>query len=115
MVLLWYSYGTPVYSHVTEQSVYSEFHHSKYTTYLTTCFTMKCGGSRSGEVHLKIWWISIIDLVNFNSRFVQFMVFSWAVLTVNINTSCRDIYSEFYNTNHYKFNTNFTIFMKKTE
>jgi len=60
---------------ITEWNVYSEFHHSKYTTYLTTCFTTKCGDSRSGEVHLKIWWISIIDLVNFNSRFVRFMVF----------------------------------------
>jgi len=40
---------------VTERNVYSEFHHSKYTTYLTTCFTTKCGDSRPSEVHLKIW------------------------------------------------------------
>jgi len=40
---------------ITERNVYNEFHHSKYTTYLTTCFTTKCGDSRPGEVHLKIW------------------------------------------------------------
>jgi len=39
----------------TERNVYSEFHHSKYTIYLTTCFTTKCGDARPGEVHLKIW------------------------------------------------------------
>jgi len=43
------------------------------------------------------------------------MVFSWAVLTVNFNMSCSEIYSEFYNTKHYKFNAIFTMFMKKTE
>jgi len=41
--------------YVTERNVYSEFHHSKHTTYLTTCFTTKCGDARPGEVHLKIW------------------------------------------------------------
>jgi len=43
------------------------------------------------------------------------MVFSFAVLTVNFNTSCSEIYSEFYNTKHDKFNAIFTMFMKRTE
>jgi len=43
------------FSQCTERNVHSEFHHSKYTTYLTTCFTTKCGDARPGEVHLKIW------------------------------------------------------------
>jgi len=43
------------------------------------------------------------------------MVFSWAVLTVNFNTSCSDIYSEFHNTKHNEFNAIFIVFMKETE
>jgi len=43
------------------------------------------------------------------------MVISFAALTVNFNTSCSEIYSEFYNTKHDKFNVIFTMFMTKTE
>jgi hypothetical protein len=35
----------------TERNIYGEFHHIENTIYLTTCFTISCGGSR-----LKYLW-----------------------------------------------------------